>query len=163
MFWFPDGCSFQPPGQSSTVTRTQWPPNTSSSSPVEVLCSQRNGHSRVRVSRPPATRDVSGKSWRGWRPCDKMRSSWREGLLEGTLSAVLKPRGPHGVPGHKSPSVSPVSCLWGIGFIQPRGPSLGSKRQISAAVNQGRVGMRRLGRGSAETAEHPWGRVLPRP
>ena len=53
-----------------------------------------------------------------------------------------------GAPGHKSLSVS---------------PSLSSKGQVQTAMNQGREGMQRQGRGSQETIVQPWGRVLALP
>ena len=67
--------------------------------------------------------------------------------------------GPCRPSGHKSLSVSPVSSLQEIGFIQPPRPSLSSNGQIQTVANQGREGTRRQGRSSQETIAQPGGRV----
>ena len=63
-------------------------------------------------------------------------------------------------PGHKSLSVSPISWLQEIGFIQPPWPSLSSKGQVQTVADQGREGMQRQGRSSQDKIVQPWGRVL---
>ena len=84
-------------------------------------------------------------------------------LLSGIISSYFSGwnwAGPCGAPGHKSLSVSPISFLQGIGFIQPPWPSLSSKGQVQTVANQGRQGVLGQGRSSQETTVQPWGRVL---
>ena len=48
-------------------------------------------------------------------------------------------------------SVSPISCLWGKGFIQSPWPSLSTKGQFQTVAYQGRLGMQKQRRSSQET------------
>ena len=57
-------------------------------------------------------------------------------------------------------SMSPVSYLYEIGFLQPPWPSLSSKGQVQIVANQSSEGMRRQGRSSQDTRGQPWNRVL---
>lgn len=76
-----------------------------------------------------------------------------------SFTVLWKRVGPCGVPGHKILSVSPVSGLQEIDFVQAPWLSPSFKGQVQTVANHGREGMQRYGRNSQEIVQ-PWGRVL---
>ena len=62
--------------------------------------------------------------------------------------------------GLKILSVSAISCLKEIDFIQPPGPSPRCKRLIQTVANQGRERMQERGGSRPEITVQPWSRVL---
>ena len=66
--------------------------------------------------------------------------------------------GPCGAPRHKALLCLPFLWLQETAFIYPPWPSLSSKGQIQAVVNEGREGMRDQGETSSQ--ESPWGKAL---